>query len=36
VISEKTAGHVSSVLRKLGVRTRGEDAALARRQGLDG
>jgi DNA-binding NarL/FixJ family response regulator len=34
-ITEKTAGHhVSSILRKLGVRTRGEAAATARKMGI--
>jgi DNA-binding NarL/FixJ family response regulator len=35
VISEKTAGHhVSAILRKLGVRSRGEAAAAARKMGI--
>ena len=37
VVSEKTVGHhVSSILRKLGVRTRGEAGVEARRRGLVG
>ena len=36
-LSEKTVGHhVSAILRKLGVRTRGEASAEAQRRGIAG
>ena len=36
-LSEKTVGHhVSAILRKLGVRTRGEASAAAERRGIAG
>jgi DNA-binding NarL/FixJ family response regulator len=36
-LSERTVGHhVSAILRKLGVKTRGEASAVARRNGIAG